>query len=85
VHRRQVDLVGGYGPTWWGQTDHQTDFLTTVTDLPTMQPPLKAIKHRWIARQWDGRLANHPLGQPMPLPLHHLSSTYKYPYALYTL
>jgi hypothetical protein len=118
VHRRQVGMTGGRGPTWWGRptppsvaqrphppchvtdtleslhttlpalihvglmqrwrlsclgsmgplsftwgggkTDLQTDVLTAVTDLPTMQPPLGAIKHRWMARRCRGRSADAP-------------------------
>ena len=69
IHRMRLSCLGSTGPlssTWRGQTDLQTAFLTTAIHLPAMQPPPRAIKHRWMARRWDGRLANAPLCRPMP-------------------
>jgi len=44
-------LLGPPSFTWEAQTDLQTAILTTATDLIAMQPPPRAIKHRWMARR----------------------------------
>jgi hypothetical protein len=86
--RMEVKLPRIHGPIvihLESQTNLQTNFLAEATNLPAKQPPLGAIKHRWMERWWDGRSADAPYVGRCPLPLHRLISAYKYPYPLHTI
>lgn len=63
-----------------GQTDHPIDLWTMATDVPTAQPPPRAIHRCWVARRRRGRSAN---ATDLPNRLHFVfmyplpSSSYK--------
>jgi hypothetical protein len=83
IQRWRLSCLRSMGPlsfTWGGCQNRPPNRLPDRSNQPTFHATALGSHQALLdGKAVQGTVSRHPLGWSMPLPLHHLSSAYKYP------